>query len=61
MKRSSLAEGARLVRRLVERLIYVCVGANGNGSASRCHAVLSTLPAAVAAATWFIANVSPRG
>jgi hypothetical protein len=31
MKRSSLAEGVRLVRRLVERLIYVYVGASGNG------------------------------
>jgi hypothetical protein len=52
MKRSSLAEGVRLVRRLVERLIYVYVGANGNGNTRCCRAVLRSV---LVPAAWLIA------
>jgi hypothetical protein len=59
MKRSSLAEGVRLVRRLVERLIYVYVGASGNGNTSCCQAAV--LRTVLTAAAYLIANASPRG
>jgi hypothetical protein len=56
MKRSSLAADLRLVRRLVERLIYVYVGVSGNDNTPCCHSGLRTVPGA-----WHTGNASPRG